>query len=112
MSLRCVSQGVNLKRKFEHSFRKFNPSTGPGTRGYRFCLKVIPFVCRTQVAHKIGLHVRQIVLKNIIYLLVQHIHTYPLYETMHHLMMFCTYNYMMFLSTILLFMQSGCDHFV
>ena len=32
-----------------------------------------------------GLHVRWIVLKNVIYLQVQRIHTYPLYKTVHHL---------------------------
>ena len=79
MSLRCVSQGVNLKRKFEHSFRKFNPSTGPGTRGYRFCLKVIPFVCRTQVAHKIGLHVRpDCTQEDHLFISTTHPHLHPL----------------------------------
>ena len=43
-----------------------------------------------------GLHVKSIAcqvdgLKNVIDLQVQNIHTHPLYETIHHLMMFCTY---------------------
>ena len=45
---------------------------------------------RTQVACKVRLLVRRIVLKNVIYLLVQNIDTYPLNETTHNLMMFCT----------------------
>ena len=32
---------------------------------------------RTQIARKVRLHIRRIVLKNVIYLLVQNIHTYP-----------------------------------
>ena len=46
---------------------------------------------RTRVAHTVGLHIRRIVLKNVIHFKVWNIHTYPLYETMRHLMMFCTY---------------------
>ena len=49
------------------------------------------FKRRTRVACNLGLHLRQIVLKNLICLLLRTIHTYPLYETMHHLMMFHTY---------------------
>ena len=36
------------------------------------------------MASKVELHVRQIVLKNIIYLLVQKSHTYPLCKNMRH----------------------------
>ena len=32
---------------------------------------------RTQIACKVVFHIRQIVLKNVIYLLVRNIHTYP-----------------------------------
>ena len=39
---------------------------------------------RTRIAHKVGLHVRWIVLKNVIYLFVQNIHTYSLCKTMLH----------------------------
>ena len=40
------------------------------------------YVCGwTQIVCKVGLHIRWIVLKNIIYLKVQNIHTYPLCKT-------------------------------
>ena len=35
---------------------------------------------RTRIARNVGFHIRWIVLKNVIYLLVRNIHTYPLYE--------------------------------
>ena len=35
---------------------------------------------RTQIVPKVGFHIRRIVLKNVIYLYVQNIYTYPLFE--------------------------------
>ena len=47
--------------------------------------KQVHCIRRTQIAHKVRLHIRRIVLKNFIYLEVQNIHTYPQYKTTHHL---------------------------
>ena len=53
-------------------------------------LKVMLIMCRTWIAHKVGLHVRWILLKNIIYLYVQKIHTSPLCKTTQHTWFSCS----------------------
>ena len=64
---------------------------------------------RTQIADcKVGLHVWQIALKNVIYLYVQNIHTYPLYKSMHHLIT-STKRPKMVYHGIFVYVQSGVN---
>ena len=63
----------------------------------------------TQIADcKVGLHVWQIALKNVIYLYVQNIHTYPLYKSMHHLIT-STKRPKMVYHGIFVYVQSGVN---
>ena len=84
-------------------------------------LKSLQFFCQTRIAHKVGLHVRQsvrqIVLKTLFIYKYKTSTPVPLYETMCHLMMFCTYKkwcswVQSTLCAIRLYVQSGCNHFL